>query len=327
MSVTTHAKVFDRFSDRTVARVALGITLLAALCALALGVSARMRSLGAAPLAVDEYFIVRSIENLLRHGWPLFDCGGLYGRGLLLQYLAALLNLLGVSAETAPRWVSALCSLLALPAVYVIGRRVHSPAVGLLAVTVLAVSVWEVEMARFGRMYAPFQAVFVWYVVCFLRRSVDDDRRAAVWMSVLTGIGALLWEGGVLMALANFLPILLRRRSLRLSRAEWREIAGYAVVLAMAYWFDTSEFRFFETVPALPRDYSAGTGDVLLDPWRTVPSLWMLLRAHPSWLALFGVPLLATALALRALWARRSLDWAALRAARRTCRRLDPSNS
>src|SRR5579872_1341125 len=65
-----------------------------AACALAVGVFARLKGLGAAPMAVDEYFIVRSTQNLLKHGWPAFDCGGIYSRGLLLQYPAALLDLL-----------------------------------------------------------------------------------------------------------------------------------------------------------------------------------------------------------------------------------------
>ena len=269
-----------------------------------------MRSLGAAPLVVDEYFIVRSVQNLLRHGLPVFDCGGLYSRGLLLQYLAALLNLSGVSLEVAPRWVSATCGVLMMPAVYIIGRRVSGPNIGLLVVIALAVSVWETELSRFGRMYVPFQAVFVWYVVCFLRRTVDGDRRAAVWLAVLTVVGALLWEGGVLLALANLLPILIRRRSLKLEKAEWLELVGFGLLLVAVYYFDTGEFRFFESVPALPSDYAAGTGDVLLNPWQATPSLWELLRARPAWLALFSVPVFAALLALRGLWLRRGADWA-----------------
>jgi len=298
-------------ADRPAQATWLALLLIAS-AALALGAVARLRALGAAPLIVDEYFIVRSVQNVLRHGLPAFDCGGLYARALLLQYLAALLNLLGVSPETAPRWVAAVCGLLVLPAAYLSARRVADPATGLLVVTVLALSVWETELSRFGRMYAPFQAVFAWYVVCFLRRTVDDERGAALWLAILTLIGALLWEGGVLLALANFLPILIRQRSLRLSRAQWREAAGFLVLLVAVYKFDTAEFRFFQTVPALPPDYAAGTGDLLLDAWRTVPSLWQLLRAHPAWLALGTVPLAAAAFALRALWARRRADWTAL---------------
>ncbi len=259
---------------------------------------------------VDEYFIVRSVQNLLHHGLPMFDCGGLYIRGLLLQYLAALLNLCGVSPEIAPRWVSAVCGLVMMPAAYIIGARVGGRNTGLLVVIALAISVWEIELSRFGRMYAPFQAVLVWYVVFFLRRTIDGDRRAALWLALLTVVGALLWEGGVLLALANLLPILIRRRSLKLSMPEWRELTAFVLLLTVVYWFDTSEFRFFESVPPLPSDYPAGTGDLLLDSSQATPSLWELMRARPAWLALFGIPLVATLLALRGLWSRRRADWA-----------------
>ena len=286
--------------------------LLLAAGAVAFGAFARLRSLGAAPLVVDEYFIVRSVQNLLRHGLPMFDCGGLYTRGLLLQYLAAVLNLCGVSPEIAPRWVSAVSGLVMMPAAYIVGTRVGGRNIGLLVVIALALSVWETELSRFGRMYTPFQAVFVWYVVCFLRRTVDGDRGAAVWLALLTAVGALLWEGGVLLALGNLLPVFIRRRSLKLTIAEWRELIGFVLLLVSVYYFDTSEFRSFESVPPLPRDYAAGTGDVLLDSLQSTPSLWELLRARPVWLALFSVPVLAAVLALRGLWHRRGYDWTAL---------------
>src|SRR5580704_366877 len=175
-----------------------------AICAVAAGTFARFKGLGSAPLAVDEYFIVRSTQNILHHGWPEFDCGGYYSRGLLLQYLSALLTLLGAAVDTAPRILCATSSLCALPAAYILGRRTHGSTVGWLVVAVLSLSVWEVEMARFGRMYAPFQMVFLWYLVFFLKFTIDRNARAAWAMAVLTIIGSLLWEGGVFQALANF---------------------------------------------------------------------------------------------------------------------------
>jgi hypothetical protein len=123
------------------------------LVALALGVYARFRALDSAPLAIDEYFIARSVQNILAHGGlPAFDCGGFYARGLLLQYLAAPLVLMGVPLTEAPRIVAASSSLVALPAAYIIGRRLGGPALGWIAIILLSLSLWTVEMARFGRM-------------------------------------------------------------------------------------------------------------------------------------------------------------------------------
>jgi hypothetical protein len=287
----------------------LGIAFVAAL---ALAVFARFKALGAAPLAVDEFFIVRSTQNLLRHGLPQFDCGGLYGRGLLLQYLAALLDLLGVRVDVAPRLVSAVSSLIALPAAYLIGRRVGGARLGLLAVIVLAFSVWEAEMARFGRMYAPFQAVFLWYVFYFLRRTADDERWAQWPMIALTLLGGLLWEGAVFMALANFIPIFLQRRSLRLSLREWTALIKFVLVLAAVYLFVTTDFRLLGASQALPAGYDSDAADAAATASFTAPPLWHALLGNRVWLPLFLVPLAASAAAMRTLWLRGAADWAAV---------------
>lgn len=277
--------------------------------ALALGLFARFKALGAAPLAVDEYFLLRSTQNVLRHGWPTFDCGGIYSRGLLLQYLTAFLSRIGLRLDVAARFIGALSSVAALPAAFILGRRVRGTPLGVVVIAVLALSVWEVEMARFARMYAPFQAVFLWYLVYFLRRTVDDDRRAEWRMIALTILGALLWEGAALLALANFMPPFLQRRSLALTRRDWTGLIKYAVVFAAVYWFVTTDFRTLSPTPALPLDYDppvsaanvsigAGAGAAF--------SLWGLTGVSRVWFAAFAVPLLASGLAVLTLWRRRT---------------------
>ena len=293
----TGSGISDRMS---VISVTLGLITVAG--ALAVGIFARCKGLRAAPLAVDEYFIVRSTQNLLHHGWPAFDCGGVYSRGLLLQYLAVLLDLLGLPPGVTPRLISAACGLLALPAAFIIGRRVHGVTVGSLAVVVLALSVWETEMARFGRMYAPFQAVFLWYLVCFLRRAVDQDRRADGPMIALTLLGTLIWEGGVFLALANFLPPFLQNRAATLSRRDWTGLLKFVPVLVISYWFVTSDFRMFGNESALPPDYDPAAADTLGNPLGSNTALWAALVTHPLWCALALLPLAASASAARALW-------------------------
>jgi hypothetical protein len=287
----------------------LGLTAVA-LCSAAVGIWARFKGLGSAPLAVDEFFIVRSVQNLLRHGVPEFSCGGLYTRGLLLQYATAFLGLLGLSLPTASRIISGVCSVLALPAAFIVGRRVGGLANALLAVTVLALSVWEIEMARFGRMYAPFQAVFLWYVVYFIKWAVDGDSRAGRLMAVLTVIGSVLWEGAIFLAIANFIPLLLQRRSLKLTRADWPTVFGYVLLLAAVYWVVTTDFRAIDSVPSLPADYDPGGADSVPARFPITPSLWGSLLSNRVWLALFATLSIACIAALRLVW-RGALRWTA----------------
>jgi hypothetical protein len=212
-----------------------------------IGLWARFHGLGDWSLSADEYYIARSVEDILRTGLPEFDCGGFYSRGILIQYVVAALQMTGMSAELSARLVAALASIVVLPAVYILGRRIHGPTVGLLAVCVLSLSTWEVDIARFGRMYAPFQAVFAWYLVHFLKYTVDREQRALRPMLILSVVGVLTWEGGVLMALANLLPPFIRSPDGAFSARDCRYLALCGAFAVVAYFFGTSDLRHLGT--------------------------------------------------------------------------------
>src|SRR3984893_14768775 len=88
------------------------------------GIYGRFKGLGTWPLGVDEFYITRSIDNILRTGLPEFSCGGYYLRGLVYQYLVALVRLAGLTPEFAGRFVAAMCSVATLPAAYLLGKRI-----------------------------------------------------------------------------------------------------------------------------------------------------------------------------------------------------------
>jgi hypothetical protein len=279
--------------------------------AVLVGALARFYHLGQAPFSVDEYYLNQSVANVMRHGVPAFDCGGYYTRGLLLQYLCAGLQYLGLSAELAPRLIAALCSLAALPAAYLVARRVRGPIVATLVVMLLAFSVWEIEMARFGRMYAPFQVVFLWYVVFFLRYTIDRDRKALRAMLLLSVIGPMVWEGGIFLLLANLLPPVLQAPPGQIARRDWRYLALCAGLLAAAYWFLKFDFRDVNSA-ALPTDFRPSMTQALIDPLSTLNAPVRLLPQHPWWMAGAGLLLLSTYPALRWIWSLRSRPLLAL---------------
>lgn len=204
--------------------------------ALVLGLWARFKGLGAWPLNADEYYIARSVEDILRTGLPEYDCGGYYTRGLLFQYFVALLQWTGVSPEVSARLLAATSSAVALPAIYLLGRRLGGQTVGLLAVAATALSAWEVDIARFGRMYAPFQAVFAWYLLCFLRVTVDRDSGALRLMLLLSMVGLFTWEGGVLLLATNLLLPFLRAPDGRLTRRDLAYLGGSTLLLAIGFY-------------------------------------------------------------------------------------------
>jgi hypothetical protein len=274
------------------ARTTLGLL---GFLALALGLFARFKGLGTWPLTVDEYYLSRSIQNVLQSGWPAFPCGGLYLRGLLLQYVGALLQMAGLSAELSTRSIAAVSSIVTLPAVYLLGRRLQGPLFGGLAVALLALSLWEVEVARFGRMYAPFQAVFLWYLVFFLQHVLEGRSRALWGMFGLTIIGILTWEGGVLLALTNLMVPFLRSGPLRLDKRDWTYLAAAAALFVALYVLTHTDFRTSSSPEEDPGDIpdEQALGQAAGARW------W-------PW-ALLGLPALgASLLACRWLWALRA---------------------
>jgi hypothetical protein len=130
------------------------------------------------------------------------------------------------------------------------GKRLRSPMAGWLTVIILCVSVWEIEMARFARMYAPFQAVFAWYVVFYLRYTGDARRRGLVGMIALSVLGALTWEGGVVLGVANLWAVVLAHEEGRLKAAEWGRLAGLFALLMVLYFVGTNDFREAGEPPA-----------------------------------------------------------------------------
>lgn len=256
--------------------------------AIAVGVYARVRGLGLWPLAIDEYFVLESVGNIIQHGIPAYSCGGYYLRGLTLQYLIAPLYASGLSAELSGRLVTVVCSFAVLPAVYLLGKRMSGLVVACLAVALLSLSLWEIEFARFARMYMPFQAVFVWYLLA-LERAVTNGRRLDyIGMWVLSGIGVVTWEGGLFLLLVNFVPGLMGRRP---AIAPLLVSAG---LLVLGYLYSAVNFRFLGGPPPFPSDVTITTGG---SPFLLPPLLASTLLGHPLWL--FG----ALAVVVFAIWA------------------------
>jgi hypothetical protein len=269
--------------------------------ALLVGLYGRFKGLGMAPLGVDEFYMSRSVDNLLRTGLPEFLCGGYYNRGIAYQYIVGLIRLLGMPAELAGRSVSAVASLAVLPAVYLLGRRIHGRTVGLIACCLLLLSVWEIEMGRFARMYAPFQAVFAWYLVFLLSYLENRNRKALLAMIAASLLGVLTWEGGALLGIINLLPPFLRHRDGRLQRSDWLYLGAMALLFILLYVMAITDLRTLSAVPA----YAA---PLALKP-RGHPALWQETTreflTNPVWPLLAVVPTGLAVLSLRWIWSLR----------------------
>jgi dolichyl-phosphate-mannose-protein mannosyltransferase len=294
--------------DSALGSIRIPLMLLASAALLA-GLYGRFKGLGTWPLGVDEFYITRSIDNILRTGSPEFSCGGYYIRGLVYQYLVAGVRLTGLTPEFAGRFVAAICSAATLPAAYLLGKRIMGPVTGWLTVIILSVSIWEIEMARFARMYAPFQAVFVWYLVFCLRYSIDKERGALGWMIALSLLGVLTWEGGVLLGVANIVAVLLAHEHGRLKPAECKRLAALVLLLGLLYVAGTNDLRGGAEVADAQAAAASGPANQAVHLVATgVAALRQHLAWSCGWLLMFGL----ACLSLPWIWSLRRRSLAAL---------------
>jgi mannosyltransferase len=144
------------------------------LAVIALGTFLRLYRIGATGLWLDEAFSVwmgrQPVGQML--GWltridqhpPLY---------YLLLHLWMCLG----DGEAVVRALSALCSTLTIPVIYLLGRRLAGHGVGLLAALILAVSPFHVYFAQEARMYA-LLALNASLALYALARLLTDSRSA-----------------------------------------------------------------------------------------------------------------------------------------------------
>ena len=151
-------KILEDLQNRT--RIYFSIIIISVF----LGTFIRFKGLGTWPLALDEYYIVKSAENILKYGLPQFPGGGYYDRGILLQYFISILLYFGVKAELAGKKFVSSCQSNHYSSNLFNCKKIGNQLIATIAVFVFCFSIWEIELSRFARMYTPFQAIFTWYI-------------------------------------------------------------------------------------------------------------------------------------------------------------------
>ncbi|MGF1474113.1 MAG: ArnT family glycosyltransferase [Geminicoccaceae bacterium] len=251
----------ERPAWRAVAGRAVGagvwLYLMLAVAAVA-GVYARFSGLGERTLAIDEYYSLVSIQLILEHGLPRFDEGGYYFRGPLFQYLTALSMALLGGDGFAQRLPQVLFSLLGAALGYVYAREHTSRPLALAVASVLLLSSWQIEFARFIRFYAAFQVTFLLFLILLQRSFFAERARLSVFAPHL---GLLLvatcHELALLMLPLLFLPFL--PDATRVPRMAPDQALRYLAVTALTavliYLMVMVDLRNWGVDDALPLDY------------------------------------------------------------------------
>ncbi len=139
----------------------------------------------------DHAETLLDVQDVLRGERPVFFERNT-GREPLKFYWLALLVTAGLPANYLTLKVATAClGLLAIPAMFLLGRELGGPRLGLLAAALVSFSKWHVAMERVGLRFTHgvFPIAFVLWALC--RYMVRRDRASALWAGL--GIGAGLY--------------------------------------------------------------------------------------------------------------------------------------
>ncbi|NOG82696.1 MAG: hypothetical protein HND49_02575 [Planctomycetes bacterium] len=246
-------------------------------------------------LAVDEFFTASSVSRILEYGIPRFEHGGFYVRGLFFQYFEASLSLIFGFDEATLRYGSIFFNLLTIPGLYFLGRSLGGRWLGLTAVGIFSISLVEIEMSRYIRMYTAFQCLFVWYVLIQVKVITEKDGTKIKWLYIIALCSIFVHEGAIFPVLLLFLPLLFE-----FPGEKKRHIFISLAILIVTYFYLTFDFRHFGTIDHLPQDYQKiiGVSKILL------PNLYFVntIIETKGWLLAYGVILLTNIFLLYRIW-------------------------
>jgi len=179
-------------------------------------------------LQEDEFVTLLAVRGILQGGLPRLPSGMFYDQGLLFSYLEALtLYLFGFSIRVA-RTFSLLLSVLTIPLLYFVGKRLFSRNVGLIAAALLSLSSEAIMWGGRARMYPLLQ---IWALLCvyFLYRTIQDDDARSRHLFLFCYLCAILTHS---LTVIIFFPLLLGVFLLR--RGSWFLRSGLLLEFSLA---------------------------------------------------------------------------------------------
>lgn len=262
--------------------------LVVAVVAVLITIYSRWSALAQSPLNEDELFLLRAVWRVAETGWPEFPGGGYYPRGLLYQYVSALLLHAGISDPVALRLPAAICGILVLIPVWRIASAIGGRPAAAFALVLCALSLWQVEFSRFGRMYAVFQLIFCWQLWWSATALNHSSPSASLgWLMASVPATALIHEGAVFSLLLLLLVFIARPANY--SVRQWLLLA---VIAIWVLTFSIIDWRHLGLhFPSLPEELKHLTyTPLLIRPPLIAPWLWQQAPIFTS--VLFGALLL-----------------------------------
>ncbi|MEM7541591.1 MAG: hypothetical protein AAF384_08395 [Pseudomonadota bacterium] len=201
---------------------------------LVLAIAAFLRLPGAElrSAADDEFYSTIATQRIFASGRADFKCMGWYSRAPFFHYLSAATALPGddVPEVATLRRVSAFANILTILGAALIARRLGGNLLALMVASLLALSIWQIEFSRLGRMYSLCGSLFIWQCYTTLLW-LDSKRRAHFCLSLgFFLLSALSWVGAMTTMVVPFLAWLAKGER----PARFEVFALFATLLALA---------------------------------------------------------------------------------------------
>jgi hypothetical protein len=218
----------------------------------AIGAYLRLAHLGALGFRWDEDLSGLAVRAILEKGVPELPSGMVYLRGGLFSHLmAASASLFGFS-EFALRLPAALFGIALIVAAYFFGAALFGRVVGIVTAALLAISFWDIDLARYARFYSAFSVLYVVTLYAIWQFRVKAQSTAGGVLCVALAVLTLsIHDLAYSLALAFFYPLVLRGPAAWRSPREWVWPVASSAVLA-GFYLGWREFVLSQrTLPAL----------------------------------------------------------------------------
>lgn len=206
------------FSRRpfTIPKVWLGVAI-----AVWVGAALRLHQLEAIPADIgwDLPYNYTDALTILNGEYPIFFPAN-QGREGLFFYLIVLVARFALLSHFSIKLTSAVVGIVAIPALFLLGRRLFNPSVGLVAALFLAVNRWHVVLSRSGfrvSLLPLFTILLLYAVVRALQSGRPFDFALA---GLVMGLGLYTYSSYVFAVVAVFAGLALHTLTAR--RSDWR---------------------------------------------------------------------------------------------------------
>src|SRR5262245_18832922 len=158
----------------------------------AIGAYLRLAHLGALGFRWDEDLSGLAVRAILEKGVPELPSGMIYLRGGLFSHLIAVSATLFGFSEFALRLPAALFGIALIVAAYLYGAALFGRVVGLVTAALLAVSFWDIDLARYARFYSAFSVLYVLTLYAIWQFRVKAPSAAGGVMCVFVAVVSML---------------------------------------------------------------------------------------------------------------------------------------